>query len=306
MKKKILKSIIIICFLIAIIGFVGAYFLITNSVKHMFEYRSEYKMEAEPTYDYEVLTITTSDNLKLYGELAIPENPKAIVIIAPGWDMTHNSMIVITEYLYENGYGSLNLDLRTRGNSEGEMKGGAYSEVLDIKAGVNHLISNEQTKNIPIATLGVSLGGSTVLNTKDENISSIVSIGAYTDFMDMVLLDESINEMPYGEKIIPFYINLYLGFNLGFKNLNSPLETAVSMKDMPILVVHGINDEQISYEYQGQKIANALEGNPNFEFYPVENGLHFPWLTDYELNDVNYDVFDKIVKFLDSVYLEQT
>lgn len=293
-KKAALISVSILLLLI-IISLIFVYVQTVSVINGMLDYRSpERPYEDTFALNCEEVNFLTKDGLNIYGQLFTPNSPKGIVILAPGWDMTHTSMYDHVLWLYENGYASLDLDLRTRGKSDGNTKGAGYTEVFDVEAAITYIETRLELKDLPMALIGHSLGGNTVLKVQHPDIRATIDMSGYTDFIDMV--GESVDNQPVLETLVPFFAKIHIGLKFGFSNINSAINVS-SRQDAAIMVVHGRNDTQVPFS-NGEKLSQALADKEGFMFLPVENCMdHFPWLN--EDSTINVEVIDEMISFLD-------
>lgn len=296
MKRKKIITITVSIILLAVLITLGiVYFITASTINGMLDYRSpERPYEDEFNLSWEDVNFSTKDGLNIYGQLFMPDSPKGIVILVPGWDMTHTGLYEHVEWLYEYGYASLDLDLRTRGKSEGETKGAGYTEVFDVEAAIDYTKTRVETKDLPIALIGHSLGGNTVLKVKRPEVSAIIDISGYTDYIDMV--GESVDGQPVLDVLAPFLGRIHTGFKLGFGNINSAIKIG-SQQDSAIMVIHGKNDTQVPFSH-GERLAEEFADKSGFVFLPVENCEdHWPWMNLD--STVNTEVIEAMKLFLD-------
>ncbi len=304
-NKIFLLIAVIVTFFIVLTTFI-LYFIINSGSGTLYKYRTNAVSEKKSEYDTKDIYVYTSDNLKIYGELLVPEEPKAVIILAHGWDMTHDSLVEICDYLYLNNYATINVDLRSRGNSEGEIKTAGYGESLDIEAFIKYVKEHKPLDKLPIGLLGHSAGSSAVFNTFNDSVKSVVSISGITDYNSTLLENYDVDRLPDKGKFVPFYINLYLQLNGGFFNVPS-FDKRIdnfATKGTPILFVHAKEDRFVPI-YQSEIFKEELEkqGSNTALIYEVEGDNHFPWFRDDTvLLTLDYDVLDIIVDFFDNVY----
>lgn len=96
----------------------------------------------------------------LRGWYAEPEGRSETVILLHGYRCTRRHMLDRARILAEAGYGVLLYDARGCGESEGDLISIGYYETADLLAAVTYL--RDQSEE-PIALLGVSQGGATIL-----------------------------------------------------------------------------------------------------------------------------------------------
>lgn len=92
-------------------------------------------------------------------------DPTTVVVFASG---THGPSVTAffghAAMLAEAGHASLLVELRARGESQGERIGLGYDEVLDLQAAVEHVQARPAHAGMPIVAFGLSLGGATAIN----------------------------------------------------------------------------------------------------------------------------------------------
>lgn len=140
-------------------------------------------IEEVPT---EELTITSFDNLKLYGIFAPKDDVKKIVIICHGYKNNPLLMCYPAMHFYEQGFSCFIPFARGHAKSEGDYIGMGWYERLDILKWIDLL--NEKYDNPSIVLYGISMGASTVMNTSGEalpaNVKCAIEDCGYTSIKD--------------------------------------------------------------------------------------------------------------------------
>jgi hypothetical protein len=131
--------------------------------------------EANLGADFERVTLTTSDGLKLSGWY-VPSRNRAAVIAFPG----RNGPQAQTRMLVRHGYGVLLFDRRGSGASEGDPHGFGWEGEKDIKAAIEFLKRRPDVDPGRIGGLGLSVGGELMLQAaaETEDLAAVVSEGA--------------------------------------------------------------------------------------------------------------------------------
>jgi pimeloyl-ACP methyl ester carboxylesterase len=129
--------------------------------------------------DYEDVTLETSDGLILQGWY-IPSSNGAAIIVIHGFGSNRIGALPHGTMLAQHGYGVLLIDLRTHGESEGEVFPFAWESDKDVLAALEYLKSRPDVDDDKIGALGLSTGGIVVLQaaTNSERIRAVVSDGA--------------------------------------------------------------------------------------------------------------------------------
>src|SRR5262249_36241551 len=90
--------------------------------------------------DYENITLTTVDGLKIAAWYIASQN-SASVIMVHGYKGDRDEMLNEAAMLHKHGYGSILIDLRGHGNSEGEQLTFGFYEVRDLDAAYHYLLT---------------------------------------------------------------------------------------------------------------------------------------------------------------------
>jgi uncharacterized protein len=201
--------------------------------------------------DPERVTLTTADGLALAAHWVHVAEPAAVVVFVSG---THGPSVTAffghAAMLAEAGYAALLVELRARGESEGERIGLAYDEVLDLQAGVVEVRSRPAYAGAPIIAHGLSLAGVT------PEIAGVVSLSAFSSWSD-VFIDASGLPGPIATVQRPF-VELYLGLMYGFDRLDLvPRRQIERLGDRPALLVHSRGDSQVPFVSFERIVASA-------------------------------------------------
>lgn len=115
-----------------------------------------------PAYlNAESVEIPSESGTVLSAWFAAPEHPKAAVLLLHGVAGNRVDMLPRAEVLWRAGYAVLLPDLQAHGESDGKAITFGYLESLDAIAAVDYL--HERLPDLPVAGVGVSLGGAAFL-----------------------------------------------------------------------------------------------------------------------------------------------
>ena len=161
-------------------GWVVAAFLVLNLVGYPFvtSYVVTHSITAkvpEPELDYEDVSFTTSDGLRLEGWYLPSENGAAVIVFpARAKRQDHARMLA------DNGYGVLLFDRRGEGVSEGDPNLLGWGGDRDLKAAVDFLEDQPDVEPDRIGGIGLSVGGELLIEAaaEDDRFQAIVSEGA--------------------------------------------------------------------------------------------------------------------------------
>lgn len=243
-----------------------------------------YEQEQFDSQDFgiasERITLTTQDSLVLAAWRTRAEAAKGTVIILSGiQNPSVTSFFGYAKLLADNGWDSLLIEMRARSESEGDEIGFGMTEWLDVKAGVDFLNAEEGTKDLPIVTMGTSMGGGTVIIAAGElpEVDAVISVSAFSSWSDLFVDNMAMFGMPkaIGLLDIPF-INLYLGQHFGFDALAySPLNGIAKLGERPILMMHSTGDTQVPYTEFEKLLGRAEKNDVNVTTFIREGDKHF-------------------------------
>ena len=126
---------------------------------------------------FQVVSLVTSDNIRLAAWYVPPENGAVIILIHGAGDSRDN-MRSYAKMLVDNDFGVLALDLRGHGESGGRANRLGWDGTRDVGAAVDYLSEQEEVQTI--GGLGLSLGGEVLLGvvSKYPVLKAVVSEGA--------------------------------------------------------------------------------------------------------------------------------
>lgn len=136
---------------------------------------------------YEDVTVTNDLGQTLVGWYVPPENG-AVVMLQHGYKSRRQWQLNEAKMLYDAGYGALLTTVRAHDESEGELIAFGYYEMADLAAWHDFLLSRDEVNPEKIGMLGVSMGGSLVLQYAAENadIKAIISHSPFSSLDDTV------------------------------------------------------------------------------------------------------------------------
>lgn len=131
---------------------------------------------------HETSILTTHDGLKLFTQHWLPENPKAVLLIAHGYAEHSSRYPHVAEYFVVNNYAVYALDHRGHGKSEGARTDvDSFAQYIDdLKLFLDEVKKNHP--NAPMIVLGHSMGGAIALHyvlKYPNDVDLLMSSGAY-------------------------------------------------------------------------------------------------------------------------------
>ncbi len=195
--------------------------------------------------DYENVSLTTADNIKLKAWLIPSEKAKSTVIIGHGYPFDKGNILPVARFLHPD-YNLLFYDHRYFGESQGRITTVGLREVEDVKVMIDFV--KKRFPQQPIALYGFSLSASAMLmsNPDPQKVKAIIADSPYANLELMVKRIYSL----FGPLKWPFVQVTSILTRIFFQtspSLVSP-QLAVENKTIPILLIHGEDDSQIAVE----------------------------------------------------------
>lgn len=136
---------------------------------------------------YEEITVTNDLDQTLVGWYVPPENG-AVIMLQHGYKSGRQWQLNEAKMLHDAGYGSLLTTVRAHDQSEGELISFGYYEMADLAAWHAFLLSRQEVDPEKIGMLGVSMGGSMVLQyaSANEDIKAVVAHSPFSSLDDTV------------------------------------------------------------------------------------------------------------------------
>lgn len=145
---------------------------------------------------------------------------------------------------FQMGHNVLLIDQRAHGKSEGRTITFGIKERLDLLCWIEYAVS-QFGPDVKILLYGVSMGGATVLMASGldlpDNVKGIVADCPYSAPLDIIL--EVGRQMNYPVKLIRPFVILGAKVYGGFDVRESSAEEAVRNAKVPILIIHGADDD---------------------------------------------------------------
>lgn len=239
--------------------------------------------------NYDEMSITTDDNLKINGRLYNGNSANhRYVILVHGYHCSMEDMASYAKHYYENGYSVLMMDLRAHGDSEGKYIGMGWLDKDDLIKWIS-TITHKDT-NSKIILHGVSMGAATVMMAGGEslpyNVKAIIEDCGYTSAYDIF---ES--ELQKRFPAIPVHPTMDLASALAKAKAGYSFKEASALKQIkkcttPTFFIHGTADDFVPcsmvdelynaatcqkdlYKAEGAGHARAKDVNPQEYFLKV-------------------------------------
>ena len=241
-------------------------------------------------WQYEDVTLTTSDGLKLQGWY-IPSQNGAAIIAVHAYNGNRSGVLYHADLLARHGYGVLAFDLRAHGQSEGQLFPFGWNASPDVLAALAYLQARPEVDPQRIGALGLSIGAEIILQTAAQNhdLHAVVAEGAgWRSLAEWQLAPE-----PPGYILVPGYWVFYeAGALFGGVRPAPPLnEQIAQIAPTPLLLISAGDENRLASIYF------AAAGEPKEHWVRPEKGhidALFKHPQEYELRVIG--LFDQALK----------
>jgi dipeptidyl aminopeptidase/acylaminoacyl peptidase len=215
-----------------------------------------------------------ADGLQLKGWFTPPaeDTAGATLIFVHGWTGNRTAHLRVAAILAKYGYGSLLIDSRNSGESEGNITTWGYTEADDVQAAFEYLLTRSEVNPDKIGVYGGSTGGAAVTRAAANNPQIRLAIveSTYT-----ALTDNLSNVVNLLKGRVPTLVPLVLWFSkqetgLPLEDIR-PVDDVTKIAPRPIMLIHGTDDIVVNISHS-QKIFEAATGPK--ELYTVPGAGH--------------------------------
>lgn len=221
---------------------------------------------------YEKVITRSHDGIKLSARLYLKDPTAPFDILAHGYksnglkDFSGGINLSL-----ENGHNVLLIDQRAHGDSEGHTISFGILERFDILSWINYL-NTRFTDKIQISLIGISMGGATVLMASEldlpSNVKLVIADCPFSSAVDIIT--KVTIERKYPVKLLKIFLPLAAKLLGGFDINAASAKEAVKNAKVPILLIHGDEDDFVPYYMSKTIKAN----NPGIEFHTFECNIH--------------------------------
>lgn len=268
-----------------------AFFIYLNHLLHRAFYIKRIPCEKKPT-DFDINhsehIIQTDHGKKIEIWDLNPEKTGPIIIGVHGWEIAADSLLPAVKPLL-NDWRIILVNTRNHGKSDYEK----YSTAVNYQEDIQHTIEyvNDHISNQePIILIGHSLGGAASFYAASLNprVKAVISISAFAE------MEEMMKSGFVGKAMPPWFISsmlAYIEFRLGEKMEKVSPRFLVNIIDIPVFVIHGIDDEVIDSVSLNHIVTSAKRDNVHH--YLMKNHNHSSLLEDEILSEKIYDFLKK-------------
>ncbi len=243
----------IVCTLIALI--LIAFLLITHRVVKKSFPRVRYPDGPTPEkryldYSQQYRRIPCSFNSgknRLQGYVYGDENGKGLIVFAHGIGTGHENYLRELLWMVDHGWRVLAYDATGSCESEGEGTKSLVQSALDLDAALCFVESDASLRELPVCLLGHSWGGYAVTAGLrfSHRVTASASIAGYAYPQEM-MVEFAKNYMGRGVAMLAPFVWIEQKFSVGRYASLSAID-GINQKDVPVLLIHGTEDEVISF-----------------------------------------------------------
>ena len=190
-----------------------------------------------------------SGNNQLTGYLyrSDSENDRqALVLLAPGFHAEADDYLWQIKSLLDYGWSVFAFDATGSGESGGESAVGFPQEIYDIDATLKYVENCDRFGYNDIVLFGHSRGGyaACCALSFEHDIAAVVTVSGINSAMEGVIgaATAYVGPLAYGNY---GFLWLYQAMLFDAETVNITADEAISQSDVPVLVVHGSDDEQV-------------------------------------------------------------
>ena len=213
-------------------------------------------------YDREMVRFKSGNNT-LVGYIYGEENDKGLIVIAHGLGAGAESYLAETRYFVDNGWRVFSFDCTGSHESEGKGTIGLAQSVLDLDSALNYIGSDGRLHGLPIVLFGHSWGGyavAAVLNY-GHDIAAAASIAGFNAPME--ILFEQAKKMMGAFAYVEYpFLWAYQTMLFG-RAAQLTAVGGINSTDTAIMIVHGEEDQTISYDKASIMAHQSEITNPN-------------------------------------------
>ncbi len=210
-----------------------------------------------PNVEYQNITLTTTDNLRIY-TLYHPSTNGASVILLHGYRSNHSMMFPIANMLVQEGYGVILFDFRGHGLSEGQEVTFGKKEVLDVEAAYQYLSSRPEIEKDRIGLFGNSMGASTAILYAAQNpeIRAVIVQSPFASMRDVIWVNTR-RSLPTPPVLLAPLVEIWVQFRLKATISSfSPINKVQEISPVPLFIMMGGQDIMTD-PAGGQKLYDA-------------------------------------------------
>ncbi|MFH5881335.1 alpha/beta hydrolase family protein [Liberiplasma polymorphum] len=218
--------------------------------------------DIEEDYERTLVNFDSNGN-SLQGYIYPNSEALGLVVIAHGIGGGADSYLAYTKWFLDNGWAVFSYDATGSFDSEGKTTKGFPQSLIDLESALNYIETNESINDLELVLFGHSWGGYAVANILhlNDNIKAVVTAAAPSNADDMILEQATkmlgffaITQKPF----LAMYQRLLFGEYAKYDAID-----AINQSNAHVFIIHGEQDEMVSYTGSAIIARNSLITNPN-------------------------------------------
>jgi alpha-beta hydrolase superfamily lysophospholipase len=204
-----------------------------------------------------------SGNNTLQGYVYGNNQDQGLVVVAHGLGGGADSYLSQITYFVDQGWRVFAYDATGSFDSEGKTTKGFPQALIDLDATLSYINSQREFDNLPILLFGHSWGGYAVANILhyDHKIAAVATVSGASSAMEMI--------MEQGRSMMGGFINIQRPFLWLYQRIlfgetaSFNAIDAINQSNVPVLIIHGTEDETVAYK--GSSVISKMDEitNPN-------------------------------------------
>lgn len=223
--------------------------------------RKHQRIPADEGVQFEEIRFKTKNDRSLYGWWIFKDSSYPTIILVHGWGRNVERMMPYLVFLNKKKYNLLAFDARNHGNSEKDRHSTMKKFAEDISSSIDFVNQQTNTDHAPIGIIGLSVGGAASIyaSAHDNRISSLVTVGAFANPLDVMKLELKKRHVPYWPVgwILLYIVQLVVGLSF---NKIAP-EKHIKKSPARILLIHGTHDKTVPVSHADRLMTNASRTN---------------------------------------------
>lgn len=202
---------------------------------------------------YQTVDLLTEDGIRLTAWYTPPKQD-TVILLAHGYGNDRPEWVY--EILARTGYGILAWDARAHGESDGEISTFGYLEVFDVKAALDHALSQPGVEHV--GAWGGSMGAATLVRAA-ARYPEIEALFIDSSFASLEDVFDYLVPYPLINPLAKFITQLRIGISM---DEISQVDDIGKISPRPVYIVQSAGDA-VAPPDSGEKLYNAA-GEPRF------------------------------------------
>ncbi|NLO15954.1 MAG: alpha/beta hydrolase [Clostridiales bacterium] len=240
-----------------------------------------------------------SGNNRLQAYVYDSNQAKGLVVVAHGLGGGADSYLPQIAFFVDQGWRVFSYDSTGSFDSEGKTTKGFPQALIDLDAALTYIAAQKELAALPVLLFGHSWGAYAVANILhyDHDIAGVAAVSGPNSAMEMI--------MEQGRSMMGGFIDIQYPYLLLYQRIlfgeaaSLIAVDAINRTDIPVLIVHGTEDDLVAYD--GSSIISKMNAitNPHARALSLSEPGH-----SGHSNLFRSDAATKYVEEINAAYLE--